>query len=82
MLARPPRWPAPTPVIAEYWPYGLMSSGGFDRFHAIVAKHYRSVIDIRASESRGSVVEIDAKRIEAMAQRYRDEAYTDLLLLG
>lgn len=70
------------PIISEYWPYGLRRADGLDLFHEIVANNYRRVIDIRASEAAGSVVEIAASQIADLADRYPNETYTDVLLLN
>jgi FkbM family methyltransferase len=70
------------PVIAEYWPYGLRRAGALERLHALVAEHYETVIDVRASMKSGRLVELPAAGISTLAARYDDHhEYTDLALL-
>jgi FkbM family methyltransferase len=71
-----------TPVVTEYWPYGLRQAGALERFHALVAESYGIVIDLREP-----TVALDAKRVGELADRYTADGgndpwpYTDLLLL-
>ena len=74
---------AGTPIVTEYWPYGLRRAGALDRFHALVAEHYGVVVDLREP-----TVALDAKRVAELADRLASEEngnprdpYTDLLLL-
>lgn len=74
---------AGTPIVTEYWPYGLSRAGALDRFHALVAERYSIVVDLREP-----TVALDAKRIADVADRYTADRgsdpslpYTDLLLL-
>lgn len=72
-----------TPVVTEYWPYGLRRAGALERFHALVAEHYSIVVDLREPS-----VALDANRVAELADRYVADGgndpspYTDLLLLS
>jgi FkbM family methyltransferase len=75
---------ARVPIVTEYWPYGLARVGALERFHALVARHYRAVVDLREP-----TVALAAQDIAELAQRYTAEAsadapasYTDLLLIS
>lgn len=71
---------ASTPVVTEYWPYGLRRVGALESFHALVAEHYTIVVDLR-----DPTVALDAARVAALADRYPADQinpYTDLLLLS
>jgi FkbM family methyltransferase len=73
---------ADIPVLTEYWPYGLSRAGGLDRFHALVADGYGTVVDLRTGCEESSVA-FDAARVAELADRYSDgfASYSDLLLL-
>jgi FkbM family methyltransferase len=74
---------AGTPVVTEYWPYGLRQAGALERFHALVAEHYGIVVDLREP-----TVALNANRVSELADRYTVDGgdnpwpYTDLLLLA
>ena len=78
------------PVLTEYWPYGLSRAGGLDRFHALVAEGYRTVVDLQSNRDEPPVA-LDASRVAELADRYPSDdcgnrfspsPYTDLLLLA
>jgi FkbM family methyltransferase len=69
------------PVATEYWPYGLRRAGGLEKFHELLARHYRTVVDIRESLRGTGVVELPATDVSALEGRYDGATYTDLLLL-
>jgi FkbM family methyltransferase len=69
------------PVLTEYWPYGLARAGALDRFHAMVAENYGTVVDLRAGA-------LPAADVATLADHYQHEpsaggftAHTDLLLV-
>lgn len=75
-----------TPIVCEYWPDGLRSSGGLDMFNELVRQHYSTVVDLQTPwpdrPSRG----LPSDRIAELADKYRGPdddptAATDLLLL-
>lgn len=70
------------PILTEYWPYGLNRAGGLDRFHALVANGYGTVVDLQSNRDEPPVA-IDAARVAELAERYSEEvdSYSDLLLL-
>jgi FkbM family methyltransferase len=75
---------AQIPTVIEYWPYALRRAGGLDLLHSIIEDRYSSVVDVRASESTGTVVEVcrGSRGLKSLAATYpgpRD--YTDLVLL-
>ena len=59
---------AGTPIVTEYWPYGLRRAGALERFHALVAERYSVVVDLREP-----TVAIDAKDVADLADRYAPE---------
>jgi FkbM family methyltransferase len=74
---------ARVPIVAEYWPYGLARVGALDRFHALIARHCRAIVDLREP-----MVALAARGVAGLVQRYPAEAsadapvsYTDLLLI-
>lgn len=78
---------AAIPVLTEYWPYGLRRAGGLDRFHALVASGYGTVIDLQTGRDQPPVT-LEAARVGELADRYASDEngdrfvpYTDLLLL-
>jgi FkbM family methyltransferase len=70
------------PVLTEYWPYGLNRAGGLDRFHALVADGYGTVIDLRTGRDE-PISALPAARVSQLADRYSEDfsSYSDLLLL-
>lgn len=70
------------PVLTEYWPYGLRRAGGLDRFHALVADGYGTVIDLCSNRDKPPFA-LPAARVAQLADRYSEEftSYSDLLLL-
>jgi FkbM family methyltransferase len=75
------------PVLTEYWPYGLSRAGGLDRFHALVADAYGTVVDLRTGFDEPPVT-LDAARVADLSDRYSIDAsgdrfapHSDLLLL-
>ena len=75
------------PVLTEYWPYGLRRAGGLDRFHALVAEGYDTVVDLRTGLDEPPVT-LEAGRVAELEGRYgADEngdgfdPHTDLVLL-
>lgn len=72
------------PILTEYWPYALNRAGGLDRFHALVAERYRTVVDLN-----DPTVDLDARRVSELVGRYvvnpagdPASASTNLLLLA
>ncbi len=70
------------PFVIEFWPYGLRRAGGLDQLCAIIADTFGTVIDVRASERRATVVELPAARVATLVDRYDGVSFTDLVLLG
>lgn len=72
---------AGTPVICEYWPYGLRRAGGLSMFHDLVAGEYGRIIDVRQS-SHGRIIERPAKSVLDLAAVYDGpDTHTDLILM-
>ncbi len=71
------------PVLTEYWPYGLRRAGGLDRFHALVADGYDTVVDLRSNRDEPPVT-LPAGEVSKLVERFTDErnGYSDLLLLA
>lgn len=71
---------ADIPMVLEYWPYGLRRAEGLGLLHALVAEQYRRVIDVRASVSRGTVVDVAPNNLPGPERRYHSPVgYTNLL---
>lgn len=68
------------PVLTEYWPYGLSRAGGLDRFHALVADGYRTVIDLHSGRDEAPCT-LPAAHVARLADRYERDTFSDLLLL-
>ena len=69
------------PLVLEYWPYGLRRSNGLDMLHSLMRDHYSEVIDLGRSDT-GSGSRASADRdVADLARMYRDQAYTNLVLL-
>lgn len=69
------------PVVTEYSPSDLRQAGGLELLNEVIAGHYRTVVDLRASFADGVTVSYDAQDIVRVEARYVGTAYTDLLLL-
>lgn len=70
------------PMIIEYWPYGLRRAQGLDLLHEQVANRCRRVIDVRASVSEGTIVDVPPDALSKLKNRYCGRGdYTDLILL-
>lgn len=63
------------PTITEYWPYGARRAKSLDLFHALVSKHYSTVVDVRT----GAVLSAD--RVGELEREYQGRSFTDLALL-
>lgn len=68
-----------TPIVLEYWPYGLRRAGGLDRLAELIGASGRRVVDLRASARADQVV--DVADVRSLTDRYGNESYTDLALL-
>jgi hypothetical protein len=68
-----------TPVVAEFWPYGLLRAGvSPDDFIAFASSHFASFYDLSApSPERKS-----SAQIASLFECYRGISFTDLLLLN
>ncbi|MDR5008317.1 FkbM family methyltransferase [Agrobacterium fabacearum] len=75
------------PIVTEFWPYGLERSGGFRMFKELASKR-KTIIDIRASQERGSPVRLSDVDMDSMYENMlKSESkgaspHTDLLLLN
>ncbi|HEX2052396.1 MAG TPA: FkbM family methyltransferase [Actinomycetota bacterium] len=70
------------PVVLEYWPKGLRASGGLERFEALVADGFSSVVDLRRlCAGERSDARMPAGSIAALRSRYLNAEFTDLLLI-
>lgn len=74
---------SPTPVVIEYWPYGLRRTGSLDHLHTIISDSYPVVIDLRASMTARRPLELNPQDVLSLPDRYsrRPTSHTDLLLL-
>jgi FkbM family methyltransferase len=71
-----------TPIVTEYWPYGLRRVGALESFHELVAAHYKTVVDLHEP-----AVALAGARVAELADRYAGDEriaapYTDLLLIS
>jgi len=70
------------PIVTEFWPWAMDRNRGLTRFIELVTKHVERVVDLRASQAEGHLVETPASGIGELAARYSGpSAFTDLLLL-
>ncbi|HEX4008899.1 MAG TPA: FkbM family methyltransferase [Solirubrobacteraceae bacterium] len=71
-----------TPIVIEYWPYGLRRADGLERLEALVAENFTTVIDTsRAPGDDGHILEPGA--LSTLRDRYPQPSdYTDLLLVS
>lgn len=72
---------SPAPVLLEFWPYGLRRAGGLELLEEIIARHYTHFVDVRVAEPGGRDVLTPTSEIGCLKKKYRDTAYTDVLLL-
>ena len=70
-----------TPVVMEYWPYGLRRSGGLEALYTLVDQHYSTIVDVRAAMRTGKVTELRAGKLSDLEDVYSGETYTDIILL-
>lgn len=71
------------PVVVEYWPQGLASSGGFELFEELVAANFEVIIDLRRRcEGAGDGGVLPAVEVAKLRERYVGGEFTDLLLLA
>lgn len=77
---------AGVPIVAEFWPYGLHRSGGYQLFRDVLDAADR-IFDVRASENRNSITEVEIGVVDTMFEEFMDAeegshaAHTDLLIL-
>jgi FkbM family methyltransferase len=70
---------AAVPVVIEYWPYGLRRAGGLERLEALIAGHYREIVEVGRS---GAPRRLAAAEIGVLRERYgAADEYADLVLL-
>jgi FkbM family methyltransferase len=68
-----------TPVVAEFWPYGLLRAGvSPDAFIAFASSHFASFYDLSATSPDRK----PSTQIASLFERYRGISFTDLLLLN
>ncbi|MEM8622611.1 MAG: FkbM family methyltransferase [Pseudomonadota bacterium] len=78
---------ARAPVVAEFWPYGLVRSGGWAALLAMLDRLERPLFDLRESVAAGALVETTAERLAAMrgpalaAEGPGGSPHTDVLIL-
>jgi FkbM family methyltransferase len=71
------------PVVVEYWPQGLASSGGLDLFEELVAANFSVVVDLRRRcEGAGDGGVMPSADVATLRERYVGGEFTDLLLIG
>jgi FkbM family methyltransferase len=70
------------PVAVEYWPYGLGRAGGLERFHALVAERFATVVDMGHPDREAPPRVLEAGAVAELAGRYAGaNGMADLLLL-
>ena len=68
----------PPPIVAEFWPQGLLSSGtSKDDFSQFIATYFDSFFDLSHEAPRKK----STKELPALFETYTGENFTDLLLL-
>jgi len=70
-----------TPVVIEYWPYGLRRAEALDQLHELIASNYRIAVDLGRTLKTGQRSEVPAKAVHTLAPTYPRGGFTDLLLL-
>jgi len=69
------------PIVAEFWPYGLMRAGGYQQFRSQIEQSGRKVYDLKASIQQGETVSLTVEEMDSMNKRFVGSEHTDLLLL-
>jgi len=76
---------SPTPFIAEFWPYGLERSGGWELLRNIFRESKREIFDLRRSIETGSLIKINLEQLDVFYENWRKEEsiqespHTDLM---
>jgi FkbM family methyltransferase len=82
VLAGAPRLLASaTPIILEYWPYGLHRAAGLELLHQLMRDSGRRIIDLRDALRCGTLQVLSRTELHALPERYPNHKYTDLVLL-
>jgi len=61
---------AKTPVVCEYWPFGLEQADGLALFHELVSAHFSTVVDLQSPWPDRAPRALDATEIAGLAARY------------
>lgn len=75
------------PIVAEFWPYGLMRSGGYHRLRSQLEQSGRRIYDLKASIQQGATVSLTIGELDSINERFLgsetkiQSPHTDLLLL-
>lgn len=70
------------PIILEYWPYGLRRAAGLELLHQLIRNSGRRIIDLRETLRCGTLQVLSRTELDALAERYPNQQYTDLALLA
>ena len=83
VLAGAPRLLASAaPIIMEYWPYGLRRAAGLELLHQLMRDSGRRIIDLRDTLRCGTLQVLSRPELDALAERYPNQQFTDLALLA
>ncbi|TDC62143.1 FkbM family methyltransferase [Streptomyces hainanensis] len=73
---------AEVPTVAEFWPYGLELSGGYDELCAAVRAHYTAFVDLRRPfDEAGAPITRPAGSLGDLRAVYQGRECTELLLV-
>jgi len=76
-----------TPFVAEFWPYGLERSGGWDLLRNILRDSKRDIFDLRRSIEIGSLVNVTLEQLDALyitwskEESIQSSPHTDLMVV-
>jgi hypothetical protein len=71
-----------TPVVIEYWPYGLRRADGLERLETLISRHFATILDTSQRDD-GRPRAFKASDVSDLRDRYSGPGdYTDLLLLS
>lgn len=77
---------ASIPFVAEFWPYGLKRSNGWNKFRSILSETQREIFDLRRSINENSLVRTTLEDLDILYEKWSMEEsinvspHTDLII--